>query len=33
MYSIHSYICFDEYNISGIIDNKLLTFVTSGSWE
>lgn len=30
MYSIHSYTCFDEYNISGIIDNKLLTFVTRG---
>ena len=33
MYSIHSDTCFDEYNITGIIDNKLGTFVTNGSWE
>lgn len=32
MYSVHSYTCLDAYNIVGIIDNKLLTFVTSGSW-
>lgn len=29
--SIH--LCLDAYNISGITYNKLLTLVTSGSWE